>query len=369
MLSHATVAAVAALFAAAAPAQKAESVSFEQVVKQAGEARDQNRLEDAARLYREALRIKPGWPEGWWFLGTLLYDQDRFPECSDALGRLIDLKPEMGLGQALLGLCEFNIQRYASALRHLLEAERLGFGGEQQLQQVAVYHAALACILLQDYEHAREQLIRLVQSTDVPPDVYLAAGMAALRRPLLPPQIPDSDRDLAAQLGHAVVFELERHPEEAARAYEAVLAVYPKAPGVHYTYGSFLLSSDPDKALAALKQELEIDPDHVPALATIAGEYLKREDAASARPYAEKAARLAPGDFAARTAYGRTLLQLDDVEGAIRELETAVKLAPDSPHARFALAAAYTRAGRKEDAETERNAFKRLQKLIDSEKN
>jgi len=371
MLSHASiagVAAVAALFAAAAPAQKAESVTFDRIAKQAAEARDRDRLEDAARLYHEALRLKPGWSEGWWSLGTLLYDQDRFPECADALARLVDLKPEMGLGQALLGLCQFNIERYPSALGHLLEAEKLGFGGERQLQQVAVYHAALAFILIQDYEHAREQLTRLIQSSDVPPDLYVAAGIAALRRPLLPSQIPDADRDLATQLGHAVVSELERHPEEATRAYEAVLAAYPKAAGVRYVYGSFLLSSDPDKALAVLKQELAISPDHVPALATIAGEYLKREDGASARPYAEKAARLAPGDFAVRTAYGRTLLQLDDVEGAIRELETAVKLAPDSPHARFALAAAYTHAGRKEDAQRERNEFKRLQKLIDSDK-
>ena len=147
-----------------------------------------------------------------------------------------------------------------------------------------------------------------------------------------------------------------------------MIAVYPQAPGVHYAYGSFLLGADPDKGLEVLKQELAISPNHVPALAAIAGEYLKREDPAAAQPFAESAARLAPTDFAARTAYGRTLTQLNDLPGAMRELETAVKLAPDSPHARFALAAAYARAGRKQDAEFQRKEFARLQKLIDSDK-
>jgi protein O-GlcNAc transferase len=75
---------------------------------------------------------------------------------------------------------------------------------------------------------------------------------------------------------------------------------------------------------------------------------------------------LAPGDFAARTAYGRALLEQGRVADAIRELETAVKLAPDSPQARFALANAYTQAGRSNDADHARKEFNRLRKLLDS---
>ena len=342
--------------------------TFEQLSKQAAEARDQNRLEDASRLYRQALRLRPGWSQGWWFLGTLMYDQDRYAECADAFTRMIALKPAMGPGEALLGLCEFNLKRYEPALRHLFHAGRTGFGPDPQLRQVAIYHIALALIVMRDYERALEQLTILVRTSEANDKVRLAAGIAALRRPLLPDQIAEADRDLVARLGEAEVAELERRPSDAARAFETVLAAYPKAAGVHYAYGSFLLDSDPDKALVVLKQELEISPSHVPALVAIAGEYLKRDDAASARPYAEKAAFTAPGDFAARTAYGRALLGANDLPGAIRELEAAVRLAPDSPHARFALAEAYLRAGRKEDAERERKEFARLRKLIDSDK-
>jgi hypothetical protein len=36
-----------------------------QVSKQAAEAREQKRWADAERLYREAVRLRPDWKEGW----------------------------------------------------------------------------------------------------------------------------------------------------------------------------------------------------------------------------------------------------------------------------------------------------------------
>jgi Tfp pilus assembly protein PilF len=48
---------------------------------------------------------------------------------------------------------------------------------------------------------------------------------------------------------------------------------------------------------------------------------------------------------------------------AATELEAAVKLAPASPEARFSLASAYTRLGRKEESARELGEFKRLQHL------
>ena len=49
------------------------------------------------------------------------------------------------------------------------------------------------------------------------------------------------------------------------------------------------------------------------------------------------------------------------LEESLRLFEEGVKLAPSSPEMHFALARAYTRAGRKEDAARERETFKKLQ--------
>jgi len=342
--------------------------SFEALARQAAAARDQDRLDEAVRLYRQALRIKPAWADGWWSLGTIWYDSDRYTDCASAFNRFVALKADAGPAHALLGLCQFGLKDYDSALRHLFRAEELGFLGNAQIREVSLYHAALALILRQGYEKALEQIALLLQSVPASDAIRTAAGLAALRKPLLPDQVPEKDRDLVSQVGNAVAAQLERRPEDAARAFDAILAAYPMTPEVHYAYGALLIASDPPKGLAMLRQELDINPAHVPALASIALEYLKENDAESAKPYAAKAARLAPADFAARTANGRVLLELGQAPEAIRELEVAVRLAPDSPHARFALATAYARAGRSAEADRERKEFARLTKLSESGK-
>src|ERR1039458_6993792 len=81
--------------------------AFDRVSKDAAEARRQNRIQDAIGLYRQAVKMRPSWPEGWWFLGELLYDQDKYPEARDALRRLVSLDRKTGPGFALLGLCEY----------------------------------------------------------------------------------------------------------------------------------------------------------------------------------------------------------------------------------------------------------------------
>lgn len=355
-----------ALLLTASMAAAQSTQSFDAIARQADAARAHDKLAEAAQLYQRALRMRPGWADGWWSLGTILYDTDRHAECADAFTRFTAIKPDVGPAHALLGLCEFGRKHYDAALRHLFRAQELGFAGDDQIRRVAVYHTALALILNGEFERAVEQLAVVAAIAPAQGPVRTAAGLAALRMRLLPEQVPPAEHDLVERMGNAMTAELERRQEDALRLFEATLAVYPQAPNVHYAYGSLLLDSDPAKGLAELKQELAISPRHVPAMAAIAYEYLKEADAQSALPYAEKAAQIAPGDFAARTAYGRALLETDRIPEAVAELETAVRLAPESPHARFALASAYARAGREADAERERKEFARLRKLVDS---
>ena len=96
----------------------------------------------------------------------------------------------------------------------------------------------------------------------------------------------------------------------------------------------------------------------------LAFEYIKRQDMEKARPYAEQAVEEAPNVFVARRALGQVLLETGDIEGAVREYEAGVKLAPDSPSMRFALARAYRRAGRAVDADREQKEFARLDRLL-----
>lgn len=336
---------------------------FAQVSKEAAQAREANRIPEAVKLYRESVRIRPGWTEGWWYLGTLLYDGDRYGEALTPLRRFTELDPKVAQGWALLGLCEYETKEYQRAGAHLERARTLGLAGNPRLNEVASYHQALVLTHFEQYEAALEILIDFARRGAENPAIIEAAGTAALRKPLLPSGIPETERELILQVGRAVIDAGARRAAQAEKEFADLVARHPNTPHLHYLYGSFLLISDPDAGLRELKRELEISPRHLPGLLQIAFEYLKRGDAATALPFAQKAAETDVHSFVAHNALGRALVESGDLAKGIKELELSKLQAPDSPQTRIALASAYAKAGRSEDASRERAEFLKLKQL------
>ncbi len=339
------------------------SPRFAQVSREASQAREQERLDEAVKLYREAVRLRPDWKEGWWYLGTMFYDQDRYDEARVALRRFTVLDPKVAAAWAFLGLCEFEGKAYDEALAHLQRAVALGLDVNSQLNTVTQYHAAMLLTRSGKFEGALEMLMRLAEHGGETPSVVEAAGIAGLRKPLLPVELPPTERELVLQVGRAVMDTGARRPVEAQKEFENLVASHPKTANIHYLFGSFLMISDPDAGLQELKKELDISPRSLPALLQIAFEYLRRGDAAAALPYARQAAQIEPESFVAHNALGRALVDSGDPEGGIRELELSKKQAPGSPQTRIALASAYAKVGRNEDAAHERAEFLKLKQL------
>ena len=347
-----------------ANASAASSSQFEQVAKRAAQARDRNNLEDAVRLYREALKIKPSWLEGWWDLGTILYDADRYDEARPAFHRLANLKPDGAAAWAMLGLCEFELRDYEQALQHLRRAQATGgLGSRGELSSVALYHLAILYTRFEQYEAGTEMLFTMARAGNESPSLIEALGLSVLRMPFLPTEMPPDKREMVLMAGRAAYDMRTNRPTEGKKEFEELISRDGEMPNVHYAYGTFLLTTDADTALGEFNREIQISPNHVPARLQIAFEHIKREDFASGLPFAEKAVELAPQLFAAHDALGRIFLGMGKTDQAISELETAVKLAPDSPEVRFALYTAYARAGRKADADHARAEFMRLDKL------
>jgi tetratricopeptide (TPR) repeat protein len=352
----------------AAADQKAPAAApptFDRVSKEAADARAQNRNEDAIRLYRQAVKLRPSWAEGWWFLGELLYDQNQYPEARDSLRRLIDLDRTTGPGFALLGLCEFETKEYDKALNHIYQARRLGLGDDPQVRRVVLFHEMLLLTRLQQYESAMQVLVNVVKDGGSGPSVVEAAGLAGLRRPIFPEDLPPGDKDLIDRAGRAVCAMAERDRAAAETSFAELLAAYPKSPNVHYLYGSFLSATDKDGGLREYQKELELNPKHTEALATIALEYEARGDIDTAITYARRAVEADAQFFGAHAVLGKLLASSGEVEQGIKELEIARQQASDSPQVHFSLATAYAMAGKKEDAARERAEFARLKKLSD----
>jgi predicted Zn-dependent protease len=344
------------------------SAQFDRLAQQANAAREADRIEEAIPLYLQALKLKPKWSEGWWYVGTMFYERDRYREGRDAFRNLTTADPKFGPAWTMLGLCEFQLKEYEAALGHLRHGNRFGYGENEELRRVARYHEAILLIRAESFELAYDTLLRFVEPQRESPEVVAAVGLAMLRLAYLPAEIPPDKREVVFKTGRAAFQAMTNRVNDARREFEELAAAFPDSPGVAYAHGMFLMRDNPDAGLEAFKRELQLSPKHVAARLQIAFEYIKRGEHAAGLPFAEEAARLAPELFATHNALGRILLETGETERAIRELELGVKQAPDSPEMIFALARAYAKAGRTQDAAKARAEFARLDKIRRSQR-
>jgi tetratricopeptide (TPR) repeat protein len=344
-------------------ATTANPAEFDRLVEAATEARRAEHWDEAIGLYEKAVKLKPTYVEGYWYQGTSYYTLEKFTECQQQFRTVTKLAPKNGAAYAFLGLCEFGLKDYDRALQHLLQSRILGVGDTADLGSVARYHAAILMTRIEQFEQALETLGEFASEGDDNPRVIEAMGIATLRMPMLPVEVPPDRRERVLMAGRASYMMATRNTAAAEKAFDSLVSRYPETPNVHYANGVFLLQEQPDKAIEEFKRELDVQPGHSWSLMQIAFEYLKRGDGAAALSWAQQAVAAAPNAFPAHKALGQALLETGDVDGSIQELMIGIKLAPESPGLHFQLARAYQRAGRTEDATRERNEFTRLDRL------
>ena len=349
---------------APAPAARAAAPrTFEEVSKAAMAAREAGRLDDAATLFRRGLTMRPDWDEGRWYLGSILYERERYAQARDTFAALVARQPAHAGAVGMQGLCEFALAKHEIALRTLLQARSLGIARNPEIAHVVAYHTGILLTRFGEFEVGYGVLSELSADTPENPRIVEALGLNVLRMPILPADLPAGKKPVVQLAGRAAFAMIGRHLADATKLFDELVSTYPREPNVHYARGVLRTTEAPDRAMEDFVAELAISPDHLPARLQLVFELVKRGDAAKARPYAEQAIRIDPDYFAAHLAMGQVWFESGDVEKAIASFEQGVKLAPESPQAHFLLARAYGRAGRTADAERERQEFTRLQNL------
>lgn len=342
---------------------------FNALVKRAQAAHAAQKLDEALELYRKALQLQPRWTEGYFAVGAVLYDLDRYEEARTAFRRVTSEEPKSGPAWAFKGMCEFQLRDHEQALADLQRGRVLGLAANAGVKSVADYHAAILLVRFGQYEAAREILGKFVLADQDSPGVIEALGLAVLRMPYLPSEAPADKREMITIAGRAF-FQLSknRYSPTARIAIDELVSRFPEEPNVHYAKAAFLLSvEETEAALAEFRRVLAMQPTHVPAMLQLAYNLIREGRYDEALPIAENAVRTQPEFFAAHNALGRVLLELDQTERAISELETAARLAPNSVQTYFSLARAYQKAGRTEDVKRARATFTRLEAALRAE--
>jgi tetratricopeptide (TPR) repeat protein len=338
--------------------------NFDQIAKQAAEASEQNRLEEAAKLYRQALGMRPQWAEGWWSLGTLEYDRDNYAEAARAFRKLIALAPKNGTARVMLGLSEFELGQDEAALKHIQEGDALGVMNNTQLRQVALYHEGVLLLRAGKYGAAAKPLKALCEAGVQNKDLVQSVGLAVFGlKPSAAPPEGSPGQQVVFRAGQAECLEAQKQTDSARNEYQSLVAEYPEYPNLHYVYGRFLLElHETDGAVEQFKAELKRNPQHLNAMLEIAA-VRYRSDSADGVKYARQAVALAPKVPFAHYLLGLLLVDTGEAAEALPELEIARKAYPNEPSVYFALGTAYARTGKRAEAAQARATFLRLNAL------
>ena len=303
-------------------------------------AREAGNISGALQAYRAALKARPDWEEGWWYLGTLNYDADHFSEAIPALKHFVELDANIGAGWAFLGLSEFETKAYDDAFSHLQRAQDLGFAEDPDVEKVAVYHLALLLNRRGAFEDSARLLANTFGASHLPDQIKVALALALLRVSLLPSELDPARDGLLHVAGEVAESLAHQDLDRASLGFQHALKEFPSTPYLRYAYGLTLIAkSEFEPAESQFRDEGLITPRSGMAQVGLSALNLKRGRLDEAVADAKSAIKVNPESVEAHQALARALRALHGDQATAAE-ERAQQLAsqpakPDLDQAKF----------------------------------
>jgi tetratricopeptide (TPR) repeat protein len=318
------------LFAQTVIGQNTEQFDIDALQRLAQQEGESGKTAEAIRDYQRALKLRPGWKEGWWNLGALQYSANQFAEARDTLQQVVEFAPDLGVAWSLLGLSEFEIKDFTDSQIHLEKALSLGIRDDAEVERVSSYHLGLLLVRMGKFERASDLLLKTFDGGEISEQVKIALGLATLRIALLPEELDPSQEALVLAAG-----ALASEGTEALDRFPSVLQTYPDTPYMHYAYGLSLAKAAHDKkAIEIMREEATISPESPLPWIEISRLQLRLGDVKEALIAAQKAVTFGPTNKMAHERLAAALKIAGDArraagEEALADNLTAVQEAPE----------------------------------------
>jgi len=306
------------------------------------------RLEEASRLYEQALALESRHPDALHLSGLLALHAGSAALAVERIRAAVALQPKNWAFRANLGSALLQLNDPEGALEAFRTAARLN-PGEPQLQI-----GTANCLALRgDFAGAELQLRKAVRRQP-----GLAAGWFNLgnavrnqgrieeaakifeRAVQLEPDNPDARLNLGS-----VVHQLQRF-DEAIDHYRAAMRLRPDDIKAHCNLASVLIDVGRfTEGEAAAREALRLDPQSLPAHSMLAAALSSQGRVRDALPVYRAAVVLAPADARLGIALGSALFEAGKTHEGIERLRRIQEHEPDSPAIHQALAWAYLATG------------------------
>lgn len=359
------------LIAAALPLAAAQSSQDEEAARLAAagqQAMMQNDYAAAQHNFEQVAKLEPGVAEVHATLAAICFRQREYDQAIREIRAAQRLKPGLPKLESLLGVSLAEESRYAEALPHLEK-------GFHQEQDPAVRRMCGLELLRSYSELGRdpdsvETALALNRLYPNDPEVLYHTGRiygsyAYTIMERLHDTAPDSVWMLQAQ-GEA--NESQKNWDAATVAFNHVLVLDPKRPGIHYQLGRIALArfrdsqdaKDRDAAVREFTAELEIDPRNGNARYELANLQAELGNVDEARSQYQQVLQLFPDFEEALVGLGGLDIAQQKPAEAVALLERAAHLRPDDEVAWWRLARADRAAG---NAQGQAKALAEFQKL------
>lgn len=344
-----------------APAQTAANESFAQAMRQGSQAMTAGNPASAVEAYTLATRLQPGFAEAYFNLGLAQEQAGRLDEARQALEKSVALKPSLRGAHLFLGTIAYKQNRLQEAEGNFVRETHLDPQSAKAFMWLGV------CRLAQDKPEAAIAPLDKAHQLD-PNDVdtlyhrgraYLLVANASYSAMFK--LDPDSVRV------HQVLAEADAQAYrtgDAIAQYEIAVKAAPRLAGLHESLGDqYWISGAQDKAAAAYKAELDIDPADTVARFKLGCLDVMHGGAAEGVALLRQVLLQDPSLSDAHYCLGNGLSELDRNEEAVAEYELAVAANPGGDRAissYYRLSQAYRKLRRLEEARTALASYQRL---------
>jgi tetratricopeptide (TPR) repeat protein len=342
-----------------------------QVAAEGQQAMAQGRMADAKASFEKLAAMKPSLAEVHASLAAICFKLKEYDEAVSEIGKAQKLKPGLPRLDTLLGLSLSEIGRFNEAV------PRLEKGFKQSSDPISRRLCGLQ--LLRAYGNvgrdadAVQTALELNKLYPKDPEVLYHTGrvygnFAFITMERLQRAAPDSIWMLQAR-GEA--NESQKNYDAALDAFNHVLSVDPRRPGIHFRMGRVYLAkftekqvqADRDAAIREFDAELEVDPHNGNAAYELANLAAQSGDREKARQGFEAILKRFPDFEEALVGLGGVLLDGQSPKDAIGPLERATKVRPDDEVAWYRLAQAERAAG---DRDAQQKALAQFRNLHNS---
>lgn len=341
---------------------RAQAPSAEAIFKKAIALQAAGDAEGAVREYTEYLRLVPGRVEAISNLGAALARLGRMEEAIRQYKLALSKEPRNPGVRLNLALAYYKMGQTPAAITEL-KALHQAYPTQQRVAELLA-----DCYLRQEeFQSVIDLLMPFEAANSQDRGIAYMMGIALLREKRIKEGARIIDRlfregdtaEMHLLLGTTKLASNEfiAAKEEFARAVQ----LNPKLPGIYSMYGDTLREvGDQDGAVEAYTKALEIDPTDFQANLYIGARYRVDQNYGEALKYLERARQVQPDSPAVQYQVGAVHLGQGKVQQAAQELETLIKRWPTFLQAHVSLASAYYRLKRKDDADRERDIVRTL---------